>query len=328
MNIKLYSSKCGELPLQKKTLKEWKNLSFPGAETIASISDALGYFYAIQQFETPFFYIRYCCFYSFRKDVLTIKTDETGMVFRLGIDYTHSVTSDGLGSQIFHKCHCNCFYEPDGSLYYPINPFERYIFLDILPNPDYCYYLRYYFPETKQFFGKIAQGVSARLAQQNLIAQAEIWRWQVELQEWCYQENKNMNRGNIIANNLIECNIRALNYAPQSGGINLPRSMINKVYKAAEIIEDNGAFSLDELSSIVGLSPLKLNEGFKEIFGHGPAEHRFEDKMLQALRLLDCSDGNSERVAMLLEYKDTDQFIRDFTRRFGYAPHQKPQVSL
>src|SRR5688572_17776257 len=102
MNIHLYS-KWGKLPLADHYSGSPPSLLLPGAELKVARSVQKGYCYLFQQFKTTFFTIRYCCFYSITKDLLTVATTAPGVTFRLGISHSHHVFTKNLGNQVFHE---------------------------------------------------------------------------------------------------------------------------------------------------------------------------------------------------------------------------------
>lgn len=89
------------------------------------------------------------------------------------------------------------------------------------------------------------------------------------------------------------------------------------------VLSAEGELTLHQLAAKVSLGANKLNAGFKEIFGHPVSRHRFEDKMLSALRLLDHPNSNSEEIAACLGYSDPRLFLKEFRKRFGYTPVEK-----
>ena len=256
--------------------------------------------------------------------MLTVVTDVPAITFRFGRNHSHCVVTKHLGKQAFHERNFNCFYDPDQSAEYPIGPEERFIFFDILLKKDYSLYLHYYFPIMEELVSKVTAGCAGTLALYNRVVQIEPWRWAEELEDWCYDATRNIDSGFIIANKLIEKSLGSVKHSPPDTGIVLSKWEINRICDVAEIIRSsNNEVSLQELAATAGLSAYTLDAGFKELFGHPVTKHKFEDKMLLALRFIDCKDATRERVATLLGYNDPEQFSMEFSKRFGYAPFAK-----
>jgi AraC-like DNA-binding protein len=321
MNIHLHS-KWGELPLDDDYPDSPPNLLLPGAELKVARSDQKGYCYLIQQFKTRLFTIRYYCFYSIEKDQLTMVTSVPGIRFRLGISHSHQVITKDLGNQVFHERGYNVFYEPNQVAEYPMEPDDRFIFLELIPENDYRLYLHYYFPVIEALMEKAAEGLAAKLFPCNQVALTETWRWQEELEDWCFNAGRKSSDGDIIGNKLVEKGIRSVQpVSKRRTALTLQEN--NRICDAAEmILSSDETLGIEMLAANTGLSAYKLNAGFKEIFGHPLMKHKFEDKMLLALRSMDCIGADIEQVAALLGYSKSQAFSRDFRKRFGYTPFE------
>ena len=324
MPIKLYSKNFGEVPLINRYTGPNKEICFPGAEIYFSNSPSKNNIYLLQQFKLNYFTIRYYCFLSIKRDILAIETEQPSLTFRLGIDHSHEMITKTLGKQIFHERSYNLFFDPTPSAEYPIEPYEKFIFFDLLIEKDYSYYLHEYLPETKQLVEKKEEQKAVKFKLQNQVATTEVWRWQEELMDWCYDPNKEENFGLMIGNNLIEASIKAAKDTTEERGQPLTIKEANRIYDASEmILNSTETIPIETLAKKLGLSANKLNEGFKEIYGHSILKHRFEDKMLHALRLTNCIGASLEHVASTLGYEDASVFEKDFKKRFGFEPFEK-----
>lgn len=321
MNIKL-TSKRGALPLTDKYPNPPPGLLFPGAELKIAQDGGKDYCYLFQQLKTLYFTIRYSCFYSFQEDVLTT-TNAPGIRFRLGINHSHQVLTKNFGNQVFHERGYNLFCDPSRTAEYSVGPDDSFIFLDLLLEKDYLLYLQHYFPETEEFIRKASKGMASKLTQGNQVAITETWRWHEELMDWCFNANRKSNDGDIICNKLIVKSIQSAKPAPEKRGITFTLQEMNRISNAAESIRNSDETpSIEMLSAGAGLSAYKFNAGFKKLFGHTASKHKFEDKMSDALRLMDCKGANLIQVATVLGYSQPQSFSNDFTKRFGYAPFE------
>ena len=321
MDIILYS-KGQELPLADNY--HGANFLFPGAELKVAKGKRKSYCYIFQQFKTKFFTIRYCCFYSLVNDILTVVTNTPGVTFRMAISHSHHMITKDLGNQTFHERSNNFFYAPDRSTEYPMEANETFIFLDILPTKDYLLYLQYYFPVMAQLIDNAAEGVAGRLNLNNKIALAEAWVWQQELGDWCFDVNRISSDGDIIGSRLIEKCILSVSPDVVKRNIALTLQETNRICDIAEMISSSKeVYTIQMLAAISGLSVYKLSTGFKEIFGYSLLKHKLEEKMLTALRLLNCNDVDLQQMTTLLGYNEDKIFLRDFRKRFGYTPFEK-----
>jgi AraC-like DNA-binding protein len=321
MNINL-TSKWGALPLTNKYPTPPAGLLFPGAKLQVARDRRKDYCYLFQQFKTRYFTIRYCCFYSAENDVLVV-TNPPGVTFRLGISHSHQVMTKDLGNQVFHERGYNLFCNASQSAEYSLRSGETFIFLDLLPERDYLCYLKAYFQETETFIRKASKGRAGKLTQCNQVAITEIWRWQEDLMDWCYNARRRRSDGDVICNKLVVAGIRSARPAPEKRGIPFTLQEMNNIANAAEIIRDADEMpSIELLSASMGISAYKFNAGFKKIFGHTASKHKFEDKMSYALRLMDCKKASLTLVATELGYNQPEAFSLAFIKRFGYAPFE------
>ncbi|MDD3517916.1 MAG: helix-turn-helix domain-containing protein [Chromatiales bacterium] len=79
----------------------------------------------------------------------------------------------------------------------------------------------------------------------------------------------------------------------------------------------------DVLANEVGLSPRRLNEGFKQLYGQSATgwlrRHRME---LARNRLREAPDYPVKKLALELGYSHSSNFITAFRREFGQSPSQ------
>ena len=77
---------------------------------------------------------------------------------------------------------------------------------------------------------------------------------------------------------------------------------------------------LDELSRITGLSPSKLNRGFKIVFGKTAYTCLHEDRMARAHELLSRRHMNVSQVAWQVGYINVGHFSTAFRKHYGIRP--------
>lgn len=322
MDINLYS-KWGELSLSDHYPDPPAGLVFPGGDLKIAQDDRKDYCYLFQQFKTVNFTIRYCCFYSFQKDVLTV-TNTPGITFRLGTSHSHQVMTTDLGNQVFHERSYNLFCDSSAMAEYAMGPDETFIFLDVLPEKDYLISLQQYFPAIDDLMGKASKGMAGRLTRFNQVAQTETWRWQAELIDWCFDANREISDGDLLANRLIVNSVKWAKPGSAKNELLFTLKEMNKICDAAELIRRSDEIPvIEKLSASAGLSAYKFNAGFKKIFGHSVMKHQFEEKMSYALRLIDYKGADLNQVATLLGYSHPQAFSNDFRKRFGYVPFDK-----
>lgn len=79
--------------------------------------------------------------------------------------------------------------------------------------------------------------------------------------------------------------------------------------------------SLEALAASVGLTPRRLNRGFRIVFGTTVYDYLREARMDEAKRLLECgAEMPLKQLAWAVGYAQTSNFVTAFRRRFGVSP--------
>lgn len=322
MNIQLFS-KWGELSLADRYPEQLPGkVLLPGFDLRVAKCARSSYNYIFQQFDTPTITIRFYNMFSLEPDSVTILTDP-GITFRFGVFHSHQFILKYLGKQLFHQRHYNVFFTPHGSADYPFDPGDIFIFLDLIVKPDYCLQLASDIPFFNSLLQDVAQKSASKLFIHNRVAPIEVLRWYEELEEWSYQVDKTTDTGEALSHQLIHHGLLDMQPDPDKRQVKLSKKEINLLYDAADITCNSKIdFTIKELARSLGISSYKLDVGFKQVFGHSILKHKFEEKMLIALRAVSNSRFNSKQVAEMLGYSDPQSFSRAFRNRFGYAPYR------
>jgi AraC-like DNA-binding protein len=98
---------------------------------------------------------------------------------------------------------------------------------------------------------------------------------------------------------------------------------LNRVREARErlLADIQNPPDLAELARSVGMTPKRLNFGFRQLFGDTAFHYLLEVRMKTAKRMLD--DGFEQplkQVAWLVGYSQVSNFVTAFRRRFGVSP--------
>ena len=79
---------------------------------------------------------------------------------------------------------------------------------------------------------------------------------------------------------------------------------------------------LNELCSVVNLSPCHLTHLFKATLGTSPTKYLKSIRMQHAQDLLDHSFLSVKEIGMRVGMSDTSHFVRDFKKAYGLSPAQ------
>ena len=80
--------------------------------------------------------------------------------------------------------------------------------------------------------------------------------------------------------------------------------------------------TIDELSRISAMSPTKLKNDFKSLYGLPIYEYYQKNRMLKAKTLLVMDKFNIKEVGMMVGYTNLSHFATSFKKQFGYLPSE------
>jgi AraC family transcriptional regulator, transcriptional activator of the genes for pyochelin and ferripyochelin receptors len=106
--------------------------------------------------------------------------------------------------------------------------------------------------------------------------------------------------------------------------VRLKADVINKIYQAKEILLSNQAKppTINDLAAQVEITPTKLKENFKQIFGTTMFGYLRNYRMEMARNLLLEKDMNVTEVASSVGYSNSSQFAAAFKHKFGITPKE------
>ncbi|WP_157843156.1 helix-turn-helix transcriptional regulator [Bacillus sp. FJAT-42315] len=104
----------------------------------------------------------------------------------------------------------------------------------------------------------------------------------------------------------------------------LKASDVKKLYQARELLVEqiDQSLTLVEIARKVGLNDFKLKKGFKEVFGHTVFGYLREQRMKQAIVLLQKRELNIGQIALTVGYTNPSHFAAAFRKQFGVNPSE------
>ncbi|MEC0266791.1 AraC family transcriptional regulator [Paenibacillus anseongense] len=85
-------------------------------------------------------------------------------------------------------------------------------------------------------------------------------------------------------------------------------------------VEDNERKFVQDIAESLKLSPSQVNRVFQQVYGKAPRKYMSEILLSEAQRLLLQTDLSIDHIAMILGYKTSAHFSRQFKRWIGIAP--------
>jgi AraC-like DNA-binding protein len=328
MTIKLYSTRWGELPVTQQFPNAPHGLILPDADLQVAAGPNNRYYYLFQKFNMEKVTIIWCHFFSCEKDTLTVITEQPISV-RLATRGSHRYTTRSFNMQIAHERNYNCFYLSHQSMEYQIEAGANFSFVDIFVHTDHLHSLATPLGPLQEFLAKVNRKCAAKLAPRNQVASIELLRWIDELVEWMATADKSVETGEKIVLQLVKKSVYGLTNNLCKTRIIKNQEEVNKIYKAADIIQSAGDYytknNLHELALLVGLSLYKLRTLFNNIYGYSILKHQSEQKMRLALRLVETKRLSEKVVCDILGFSSAQSFSRKYKLRFGHSPYRLTQ---
>ena len=97
---------------------------------------------------------------------------------------------------------------------------------------------------------------------------------------------------------------------------------MSQIGRAIHWIKDHyaGAFSIDHLAALAGMSPSSFHQHFKAITSFSPLQYRTRLRLLEARRLMVAEAMDAASAGFQVGYDSPSQFNRDYSRAFGMPP--------
>ncbi|TWI86690.1 helix-turn-helix transcriptional regulator [Chitinophaga japonensis] len=309
MTHRLYSNKWGPLPCSAHIPPLLDSLLFPGALHQVVATAGSHCFFLFQELVEGDIRVRFGHFYS-REQETFLWLDEPGIIFRFALARSHQLYLSQAGRLLFHERSFNLLHIPYFSAELQIGQQELYAFADIMLPPAYLQRFAAGSPLLTSFLQRVERGLPARLGLYNGMADITLLRWLDALREG--QPGS--------AQQLVRAGLQTLQEKPVHAAVRLNWQEIGVLYQVADLLQQTGKeWELRELVRRFGISAYKLNKGFRQLYGHSVVQHRQEEKMRLALRLVHDKQYPVKQVAAMLGYR-SQNFIRAFRRRFGYTP--------
>ncbi|AQA00976.1 AraC family transcriptional regulator [Sphingopyxis sp. QXT-31] len=97
---------------------------------------------------------------------------------------------------------------------------------------------------------------------------------------------------------------------------------LHQISRAVAWIKDHysGAFSIDHLAGLAGMSPSSFHEHFKSVTRFSPLQYRTRLRLLEARRLMVSEAIDAASAGFQVGYDSPSQFSRDYAKAFGMPP--------
>ena len=102
----------------------------------------------------------------------------------------------------------------------------------------------------------------------------------------------------------------------------LPFDELNHVYQAATMLRENltNPPTVETLARQIGTNRLKINQGFRQVYGTTPYGYLRDYRLIQARQLLLTSELSIDEVATAVGYSSRSRFATAFRKGIGINP--------
>ncbi|MEM8611845.1 MAG: AraC family transcriptional regulator [Cyanobacteria bacterium P01_H01_bin.105] len=102
----------------------------------------------------------------------------------------------------------------------------------------------------------------------------------------------------------------------------LPFDELNHIYQAAAFLRENltNPPTVETLARHIGTNRLKINQGFRQVYGTTPFGYLKDYRLSQARHLLMTSEFSVAQVAAIVGYGSRSRFATAFRQRIGINP--------
>ncbi|ESA33719.1 transcriptional family [Leptolyngbya sp. Heron Island J] len=102
----------------------------------------------------------------------------------------------------------------------------------------------------------------------------------------------------------------------------LPLDELNHIYQAAAFLRENltNPPTVETLARHIGTNRLKINQGFRQVYGTTPFGYLKDYRLMQAKQLLMTSELSVAQVATAVGYSSRSRFATAFRKEIGINP--------
>ncbi len=320
MPIPVLSSRAGKINLSPILPDQLKAFQIPGSVCLGA-SGSFGHF-LFQQLAGEDISIRYVNLYFSAADELSYSIDEPALRLQISLLNSFYYQLEGLGDFTVHERGLTLNFDPAVHHLLQVHKEGSYASLTIYYKLEHLLPLQNNFSGLPEFLQKVREGQAASFSNGYCIADGNITLMINKILVCNYTGILRQIFLNSAAMEILVLALVSITREPQVVPAAMDKTHVEEVYKAKEWLLANmsKAPSLTRLSVKMKLSPYKLNNGFKGIYGMGVTEWMLEARMEQAHRMLMDTDELVSSIAQASGYTYPQAFTLAFSKYFGYTP--------
>ena len=316
----LIANHAGEIPLSSSLPVKLRSL-----QVRESVSyGAMGPFghILIQDIDGDGVSIQYSTLEFKENDLLQYNMDKPALALHISLNNSFHYEASGLGKGVLHERGMNLNYVPVMKGRIKVLRQELYRHLSIYYKPEHFLPLQESFPGIAEFLSKVEAGEAVQFNQAYSIAGAQILLLIETILTCEYTGALRKIYLNNLAMDILVLAMVQISESHQRAAQPVSDEEIGPIYQVKDILvrDMDKPLSLHDLADRTGMSPYKLNNGFKAVFGMGVTEYLLELRMERAHKLLQEKDMPVSAVAKQSGYAHPNAFTLAFKKYFGYTP--------
>jgi len=318
--MRLIATNAGEISLSSSLPAKLKSLQV--RESIAYGAEGAFGHVLLQELEGDGISMQYSHLQFTENDKIQYDLDQPSLCLHISLSNTFLYEVDGLGTGFLHERGLNLNYVPSMHARVKVECERLYRHLTIFYKPEHLSPLQESFPGLDLFLKNTEAGKAGQFNTTYCIADHPIMLLIDTILKCPYTGTLRKIYLEHIAMDILVLALVQIRESGIKAITPLSEEEIAPIYRAKEILlrDIEKPFSLTDLAEETGLSPYKLNGGFKSVFAMGVTEFLLEQRMERAHLLLQEKDMLVSTVAKKSGYSHPNAFSLAFKKYFGYTP--------
>lgn len=319
MPIPVLASKTGKIELSPVLPEALKSLQVPGS-VCHGAAGPFGHL-LFQHLAGEDISIRYVNLYFTEEDELSYSSNEQALRLQVSLRNSFYYQLEGLGDFAIHERGFTLNFVPFVRHRLQVRKQGSYTSFSIYYKLEHLLPLQDSFAGLSEFLRKVEAGEAAHFNNSYCIADGNMALMIDNILECSYSGSLRQIYLNSAAMEILVLALLKITGERPRKPAAISKIDVEKIYAAKDLLlgDMSKPLSLTKLATVTGLSPYKLNNGFKAIYGMAVTDWLLEARMERAHRLLQTEEPVNS-VARDSGYSHPHAFTLAFKKYFGYTP--------
>jgi AraC-like DNA-binding protein len=266
-----------------------------------------------------------------KKVLIEERSEFLGFYFNIGNDLKYSFDNGSPGG-VMPKNHYNLVYLPQVRCHYDVRP-GKYATFSFLFSREYLKIWEEQYPILREFLLNVEQCTPAFISNEPLAATTEMLAIVHDILNSKYTGiARDAHFNSSVFDIVMRCLEHITTTRSTAGQINtsLRETHLQKVREAHDYLVKHAKdrFSLPHLLDKVGLDKLRLESGFKQVYGKTMLDFVIDERLKSAIALLRDTNMPVKKIASMVGYRNHSHFTEIFKNRLEYLPSELRRSEL